>query len=94
MSWLSVFLRGGGKSAILADLLAALLDGKITSRELQGIVTKVGLGVVEAGLPGRLQQIYEMTDPDKLLTSKTVQEVVAKIREAHIALGLILQEVK
>ena len=96
MSWLSVFLRGGGKKAVLADLFDALMDGKITQSELQTILVKVGLGVVNAGAHKEIQQAYELTDPEKLrkLADKGLDLALAQVQKAHIIIGLALEEVK
>jgi len=95
MSWLSVFLRGGGKKTLLVDLLSALLDGKITESELKTILAKVGLGVVNAGLAGDLKRLYDLTEPTKLrtLAEKNVDLALAEVSKAHSILGLLLGEV-
>jgi hypothetical protein len=95
MSWLSIFLRKN-KASVLTDLLAALLDGKISQKELQAILVKVGLGVVDAGMPGQLQKAYDWTDPVKLanLGGKTLNEMLAEVNKAHVLLGTLLKEVK
>jgi len=95
MSWISLWLRGGGKTAILNDLFAALQDGKITQAELQAILVKVGLGVVNKGLPGRLRKVYDLTDPNYLrnLGAKTIEDIISKVDVAHVLLGGMLEEV-
>jgi hypothetical protein len=93
MSWLSVFLRGGGKTAILNDLFAALVDGNITQAELQKILVKVGLGVVDVGLPGQVRGAYDLTDPETLrkLAAKNVDLALAEVNKVHILLGRVLE---
>jgi hypothetical protein len=89
-----LFLRKN-KDTILSDLLTSISDGKISKKELNGILFKVGLGVVNEGLPGRLFQAYQMTDPTLLtgLGGKTLTEVLEEINKVHILLGEICKEV-
>ena len=93
MSWISVWLKGRGKRVILNDLFNALRDGKITQAELQEMLVKVGLGVVNAGLPGQVKRAYQMTDPEYLraLSAKTVEDVIREIAKVHFLLGLIVE---
>jgi hypothetical protein len=96
MSWLSLFLRGGGKAAILNDLFAALMDGKINQKELQAILIKVRLGVVAVGVPGQIQRAYELSEPESLrkLATKNVDLALAEMNKVHSLLGFILEGVK
>jgi hypothetical protein len=95
MSWLSLFWRSN-KQSVLTDLANSLMDGKISKSELSAILFRVGLGVVDKGLPDQLKRAYALTDPDYLrnLGAKTVEEIIAKAEIAHSLLGTMIEEVK
>ena len=96
MSWFSKWWRGSGQKAVLTQLATALIDGQVTKQELNGVLFKVGLGVVNEGLPGQLQKAFDLTDPVKLaqIGGKTLNEVLAEVNKAHVLLGQLLEEVK
>jgi len=85
-----------GKGAILNALFAAMPDGKITKAELQGILIKVGLGVVNKGLPGQLRRVYDLTDPDLVRQSaeRNIELALAEVGKAHYLIGELLKEVE
>lgn len=96
MSWLSKWFHGGGKDEVLTQLAFALLDGKITADELRPILAKIGFGVVNAGMPGKIRKVYDLTDPNYLrnIGAKTVEDIISKVDVAHVLIGAILKEVE
>jgi hypothetical protein len=74
------------KKDIIGGFISALADGKISKAELISLLLPFGLAVVDKGVPGQLQKLYEKTD----INSGTMQELLSTISEVHILLGALV----